>query len=43
MKSLALALGALAVLVAPALAEDEPYLASGKRTAEANCAQCHHI
>ena len=43
MKSIALALGALAVFVAPAMAEDEPYLAAGKRTAEANCAQCHNI
>lgn len=43
MKSIALALGALAVLVAPAMAQEEPYLAAGQRTAEANCAQCHHI
>ena len=43
MKSLFLALCALAVLAAPAFADDAPYLASGKRTAEANCAQCHHI
>ena len=43
MKNLCLALGALAVLAAPALADNEPYLAAGKRTAEANCAQCHHI
>ena len=43
MKRLALALGALAVLAAPALAEEEPYLASGARTAEALCVQCHNI
>ena len=42
MKKFAFTLGALAVLVAPAMAEDEPYLAAGKRTAEANCAQCHN-
>ena len=43
MKSLYLALGALAILVAPAMAEEDAYLASGKRTAEANCSQCHNI
>ncbi len=43
MKSLVLALGALAILANPALAENEPYLESGRRTAEANCVQCHHI
>ncbi len=43
MRNLVLALGALTVLVAPAVAEDAPYLAAGQRTAEANCVQCHHI
>lgn len=43
MKSFALGLAALAVLVTPALAADDAYLAAGQRTAEANCAQCHNI
>lgn len=43
MKSILLALSALAVLVSPALAQDEPYLNAGRRLAEGNCAQCHNI
>lgn len=43
MKSVALVLGMLAVLAVPAMAEDEPYIAAGKRLAEANCVQCHNI
>lgn len=33
----------VAALGTGVLAEDEPYIAAGKRTAEANCAQCHNI
>lgn len=43
MKTFAFALCVLAVSAGQALAEDEPYIASGKRMAEANCAQCHNI
>jgi len=43
MRKLVLALGALAVVAVPALAQDGPYLEAGKRTAEANCAQCHNV
>lgn len=37
------ALGAMLVVCGPVFADGEAYLEAGKRTAEANCAQCHNI
>lgn len=43
MRLLITLIAALAWLAAPVMAEDSGYVAAGKRTAEANCAQCHNI
>lgn len=46
MRLLTTTIGAIAVIASfavPAAAQDQPYLEAGKRTAEANCAQCHNI
>lgn len=39
---IALAAGAMC-LGSAAIAQDEPYLEAGRRTAEANCANCHNV